>query len=296
MRITVIGLGKMGTALAARLLDAGLDVAVWNRTPGRAAALVDSGASEVAGLEDAAQADVILSAVSDDAALDALRAGGLLATPRDGGVWIECSTVSPEAAERARSAASDRGVAYVCAPVSGNPAVVATGDAVFALSGDDPSALDRAEAILSQIGRATYRVGAGTAATVVKLCVNALLGVTMQALAEIAVVAHSAGVDRAALMQFVNDSAVGSRFTRYKTASVVDLDLTPTFTPEGQRKDMRLALDVARSVDVPTPVISATEIEYARLVASGLGEGKDFASLVLQVARDAGVRLTGVTA
>ena len=288
-RVSVLGLGRMGTAFAERLQEAGRDVTVWNRTPGRAEDLVARGAVEAGTLPEAAASDVVLSIVLDDDALAALHGpGGLLDGDRLPSVWIDSSTVSPAAAASAAAAAKARGVAFVSAPVSGNPPVVRSGGAVFAVSGDDKAAVDAAAEVLADVGRAVHRVGSGVSATMVKLCTNALLGITMQALAEVAVLGEQAGVRRSGLMAFVNDSAVGSNFTRYKTDAIVSLGLEPTFTPEGMRKDLRLAVDAGRQLDVPAPLISAVEVEFSRLAASGLGDGKDFAALILQVARDAG--------
>jgi 3-hydroxyisobutyrate dehydrogenase-like beta-hydroxyacid dehydrogenase len=120
-----------------------------------------------------------------------------------------------------------------------------------------------------------------------------LVSVITEVLAEALVLAQKTGVSRRTVMDFINNSVVGSAFTRYKTPALVDLDLTPTFSPEGQRKDLRLVLAVAAEHGVPLPVVSATEVTLSRLVDSGLGEGLDFASLILQVARDAGVELSG---
>jgi 3-hydroxyisobutyrate dehydrogenase-like beta-hydroxyacid dehydrogenase len=290
--IAWVGLGRMGSAMASRLLAAGADLAVWNRTSAKADELVTRGAARLGTIADASSRDVVFSMVLDDAALDSLHdpLTGLL-SGNDGGrrlsVWIDGSTVSVQASERAARAAAEAGVAFVAAPVSGNPAVVSAGSAIFALSGDEEG-LDIAESITGAIGRASYRVGSGSEATVIKLCVNALLSVTMQSLAEIAVLADRAGVSRAALMEFLNDSAIGSPFTRYKTDPVVTLEFPQAFTPEGQRKDVRLALELARRLEVPLPVLNTTEVAYSRLVSGGLGEGKDFAALILEVARDAG--------
>jgi 3-hydroxyisobutyrate dehydrogenase len=267
-------------------------VAVWNRTPGRTVPLVEQGADLLPNLLAAASCDVIFSMVSDDAAIDALieSDGGLFSGPADSRsakVWIDGSTVSPAAAERAASAAAAVGVAYVSAPISGNPGVVSSGNAIFAISGDK-RALDVAEALVLRIGRKVFRVGSRAEANVVKLCTNALLAVTMQSLAEIAVLADKAGVSRGALMAFLNESAVGSAFTRYKTPNILSLEFAPTTTVEGQRKDIRLALDLARTHETPMPVLSSTEVEFSRLFSGGLGEGLDYAALILDVARDAG--------
>jgi 3-hydroxyisobutyrate dehydrogenase-like beta-hydroxyacid dehydrogenase len=283
----------MGAAMASRLIGSGADVAVWNRTASKADPLVDLGASRLENVRAAAGRETAFSMVLDDRALDQVAAELLPAATAEGGrlrVWIDGSTVSTGAAERAAAAAAAAGVAYVSAPISGNPGVVESGRAIFAISGDERG-LDVAEAIGLAIGRAVYRVGDSTQANVVKLATNALLAVTMQSLAEIAVLADAAGVRRGDLMQFVNDSAIGSPFTAYKTEAITSLEFPPAFTPSGQRKDIRLAIDLGYELEVPMPVLSTTEVAYSRLVSGGLGEGRDFAALLLEVARDAGREL-----
>lgn len=290
-----VGLGRMGVVMASRLLDAGTPLAVWNRTAAKCAPLLERGAVRLDSLAEATRSDAVFSMVLDDHALAALHdpETGLFSGPADerrARVWIDGSTVSPAAAEAAARAAAAAGVAYVSAPVSGNPGVVESGSAIFAISGD-PAGLDVAEELCRKIGRAVHRVGSRAEANVVKLCTNAVLAVTMQSLAEIAVLADKVGVSRAALMAFINDSAIGSPFSKYKTPALVELDFTTAFTPEGQRKDIRLALDLAREAGVPMAVLSETETAYSRLIDSGLGEDRDFAALVLQVAHEAGHRL-----
>ncbi len=290
--VTWLGAGRMGEAMAERLLDRGVPVAAWNRTPARLDGLLARGASQLGSAADSA-APVAFSMVLNDGALDALWQGerGILAAQDLPGVWVECSTVSPEASQRAAEAAAQRGVAFVCAPVSGNPSVVRAGNLIFAASGP-AAAVQTVTPLLDIIGRRTYVVGEAHEARVVKLCTNLVLAVLTQALAEALVLGQSQGVARAALMEFINDSAIGSPFTRYKTDAFAALDMTPAFTPEGQRKDLRLALRLAADAEVPMPITSATEVTFSRLVASGLGEGRDFASLLLLAARDAGLVLT----
>ncbi|HEV7741253.1 MAG TPA: NAD(P)-dependent oxidoreductase [Pseudolysinimonas sp.] len=288
--VALIGLGRMGGAMAHRLLDAGVTLSVYNRTAAKADPFVERGATRLDSLAEAAACDLVFTMVTDDAALDALAGPGGLFDQGAPAVWIDGSTVAAATAERAGAAAHAAGTAYVSAPVSGNPTVVAAGNAIFAISGDE-AALDITEEFLRCIGRAVMRVGNAAEANVVKLCVNALLAVTMQSVAEIAVLADRAGVSRAGLMEFLNESAVGSPFTKYKTANVVELTFEPTFTPVGQRKDVRLALDLARELEVPMPVLNTTEVAFSRLVSGGLGDDRDFAALILEVARDAGVEL-----
>lgn len=287
--VSWLGAGRMGEAMAERLLDAGVEVRAWNRTPGKLAGLLGRGASRLEAPVHS-DADVAFSMVLDDAALDALWQGekGILAAGRPPGVWVDCSTVSPQASQRAATAAAERGVAFVCAPVSGNPGVVRSGNLIFAVSGP-AQAIETVRPLLDVIGRGTHVVGQAHEARVVKLCVNMVLAVLAEALAETLVLGESHGVRRSALMEVINDSAIGSPFTRYKTDAFVALDLAPAFTPEGQRKDLRLALALGAQREVPMPIMSATEVAFSRLVASGLGEGRDFASLILLAARDAGL-------
>lgn len=291
-----IGLGRMGSAMVERLLDAGITTAVYNRTPEKARPFVDRGATQLASVTETATRDIVFSMVSDDAALAALHDpdSGLFADPttRRTTVWIDGSTVSPAAARGAAAAAHAAGAAFVSAPVSGNPEVVRAGNAIFVVSGD-AAALDVTEELLGVLGRAVFRAGEGTEAVTIKLCVNALLATTMQSLSEITVLAGKSGVARAALLAFLNDSAIGSPFTRYKTPNLVALDFEPTFTAVGQRKDIRLALSLAAENEVPMPLLSTTETAFSRLVSSGLGPDRDIAGLLLTAARDAGYPLRG---
>lgn len=289
--VTWLGVGRMGEAMAGRLLDSGVPVAAWNRTPARLRGLLARGARPLEVPAESA-APVAFSMVLDDGALDALWRDerGILAAEDPPGVWVDCSTVSRAASARAAAAAAARGVAFVCAPVSGNPSVVRAGNLIFATSGP-AAAVETVAPLLAVIGRRSYMVGGGHEARVVKLCTNLVLAVLTEALAEALVLGQAGGVARSSLMEFVNDSAIGSPFTRYKTDALVALDLAPAFTPEGQRKDLRLALSLAAENEVPMPVTSATEVAYSRLVASGLGDGRDFASLILLAARDAGLTL-----
>jgi 3-hydroxyisobutyrate dehydrogenase-like beta-hydroxyacid dehydrogenase len=277
--------------MAARLLAAGVAVEAWNRTPGKLAALLSQGATQLAapGLGDA---PVVFSMVLNDEALDSLWQAddGVLARVRPPAVWADCSTVSQQASQRAADAAAQSGTAFVCAPVMGNPAAVQAGNLIFAVSGPAP-AITALEPLLGIIGRSWHAVGAAHEARVVKLCSNMILAMHAQALAEALVLGESHGIDRSALMSFINDSALGSAFTRHKTAAYVALDLAPAFTADGLRKDLRLALQLGAEREVPLALASAAEVVLSRLIASGLGESRDFASLILLAGRDAGLSI-----
>jgi 3-hydroxyisobutyrate dehydrogenase len=234
----------------------------------------------------------VFSMVADD---DALRAvtigdGGILAGPKGPGTFVDCSTVSADVSEQVTAAGDKIGTAVLAAPVSGNPSVVRSGDLAIVASGPR-DAFDAVEPVLTTIARNAVWAGPGTEARLVKLCHNMLVAVIVQSLAEAIVLAEKHGVPRQALMGFINDSVLGSRFIRSKTAALADLDFTTMFTAPGQRKDLRLALEAARAVEVAMPVTAQTELALTRLIGSGLDQGRDFSTLLLLAARDAGLSL-----
>lgn len=286
-----IGVGKMGEAMAARLLEADIAVTAWNRTAAKCAPLEALGATVAKTPADAANVDVMFSMVLDDAALGELceRADGPLAGSAK--VWVDCSSVSPGASAKAAAAAAAHGIGFVAAPVSGNPGVVRAGNLVFAVSGASAD-IDIARPYFEAMGRAVHVVGDANQATVVKICTNAMLGVLMETLSEVLVLGESNGVRRTDLLSFMNDSAVGSPFSTYKAAALTALDLTPTFTPPGMKKDLNLALGLWPNAEAPTPVVRAAQEQFVRLAASEEWASADIAAALLQVASDAGLQLT----
>jgi 3-hydroxyisobutyrate dehydrogenase len=287
-----IGTGRMGLAMAERLLDAGHALRVWNRTPHKAAPLAERGAHLVERPADLAGCQVVFSMVADDASLRAVTLGeeGLLTAATGPEVLVDSSTVSADVTADLAAEAAKTGTAVLAAPVSGNPTVVRSGDLAVVASGPR-DAFDRVQPLLTTIGRSAVWAGPGTEARLVKLCHNILVAVIVQALAEALVLAEKHGVPRRVVMDFVNHSVLGSRFIAYKTPALAELDFTTMFTAPGQRKDLRLALDAAREADVAMPVTAQTELAFTRLIGSGLDQGRDFATLLLLAARDAGLRL-----
>jgi 3-hydroxyisobutyrate dehydrogenase-like beta-hydroxyacid dehydrogenase len=291
-RIGWIGAGRMGAELVRRLCAAGHDVAVYNRTRAKAEALVPHGATVVDRPVDLADRDIVFTMVAASADLEQVTTGqGGLLTDTDTAprILIDSSTVSQEASAAVRVAARKRGAELLAAPVSGNPKVVAAGKLTLAVSG--PRAVfDEVEPVLRALGRGVTYVGEDEVARLVKIAHNVFLGVVIQSLAEITVLAEKGGVSRAAFLAFVNDSVMGSTFSRYKSPALVNLDFTPTFTMPLLRKDFDLGLAAARSLEAPMPLASAT----AQLVASAIGAGhtdEDFATLLLEQARRAGITL-----
>jgi 3-hydroxyisobutyrate dehydrogenase len=285
-----IGIGKMGEAMVERLLQAGVSVSVWNRTPEKCDALVAKGAALASTPSVAADNDVVFSMLLDDVALENLytREDGVLSGTAK--VWVDCSSISPEAAEKAAKVASAHGVHFINSPVSGNPGVVRSGRLIFAVSGS-VEGIEIAKPYLDAIGRAVHVVGDSNQASVVKICTNALLGVLMETLSEVTVLAESAGVKRSDVLAFINDSAVGSPFSTYKTPALVALDTTPTFTNEASVKDMKLALALAQKSGVNLPLVDASRVRYEKLVETGLGSGLDIVATILQVAKESNIEL-----
>jgi 3-hydroxyisobutyrate dehydrogenase len=287
-----IGTGRMGFALATRLLDAGYDLAAYNRTRAKAEPLAAKGAKIVDRPVDLADRDIVFIMVSAPKDLEAVTVGvdGLLTAdgvaPR---IVIDSSTVSQEASALIRGLAKERGTEFLAAPVSGNPTVIGAGKLTVAVSGPR-EVFDEVEPILRELGRGVTYVGEGEVARLVKIAHNVFLGVVTQSLVEITVLAERGGVSREAFLAFLNDSVMGSVFTRYKSPAIVNLDFTPTFTMPLLSKDFDLGLAAAHDLKVPMPIAAAT----AQLVDSAVGAGyveEDFATLLLEQARRAGVEL-----
>ncbi|HET6501585.1 MAG TPA: NAD(P)-dependent oxidoreductase [Amycolatopsis sp.] len=291
-KIGWIGTGRMGYQLAARLLAAGHDVAVYNRTRAKAEPLAEQGATVVDTPAELADRDVVFAMVSASADLAAVTTGpgGVLTV--DGvapGLIVDSSTVSTEASAIARAAAAEKGSDFLAAPVSGNPKVVKSGKLTLAVSGPQ-AAFDAVRPLLELLGQGVTYVGDGEVARLVKICHNVLLGVVTQSLAEITVLAEKGGASRAAFLEFLNNSVMGSVFSRYKSPAFVNLDFKPTFTMPLLRKDFDLGLAAARELEAPMPIASAT----AQLVAEAIGAGSrenDFAELILEQARRSGIEL-----
>jgi 3-hydroxyisobutyrate dehydrogenase len=287
-----IGTGRMGSQLVLRLLGAGYDFTVYNRTAAKAQPLLDAGAKFAPRPVELADRDVVFSMVSTSKDLAAVTTGpdGLLTNPGVAPrIIADSSTVSAEASEILRAAARERGTELLATPVSGNPAVIAAGKLTVAASG--PRAVfDEMEPLLQTFGRGVTYVGEGEVARLVKIAHNIFLGVVTQSLAEITVLAEKGGVTREAFLGFLNDSVMGSTYSRYKTPALVDLDFTPTFTHVLLQKDFDLGLDAGNRLGVPMPVASLTRNIVAQEVGSG-NVDRDFATLLETVARGAGLGL-----
>jgi len=291
-RLGWLGIGRMGLEMGRRLLEAGCDLAVFNRSMGKAEPLIRLGAKPAGSAAELAARDIVFVTVgsSDDLISAVLGPDGLMSGPGAGPrVLVDCSTVSAGASARVRAEIADRGTALLAAPVMGNPKVVRAGKMTVAVSGPR-DAFDLAEPYLDMLGRGVTYVGDGEEARTVKLCHNLILGVVAQSLAEITVLAEKSGISRQAFLECLNKSVMGSLFTGYKTPAYVNLDFEPTFTATLLRKDFDLGLAAAREHEVPMPVAAVVHQLIQGLVGRGYGDS-DFAALLQQEADSAGLLL-----
>jgi 3-hydroxyisobutyrate dehydrogenase len=291
-RIGWIGLGRMGEAMAKKLIKAGHDVHVWNRTASKAQPLAEAGATIVASKQDLASCQVVFTMVSttDDLKEVLFAEGGLVTGASKPRMVIDSSSISQEGSDEIRQRLETLGVGYLCAPVSGNAKVAKAGKLLLVASG--PKALyQEVEAMLQAMARRVMWVGEGELARVWKIAHNTMFGVVIQNLCEITVMAEKAGIPRHVFLESINDSVVGSMYTRYKTPMLTNLSFDQvTFTPKLLLKDMDLGLGAAKAYGVPMPAAAATRESIARMVGRGY-EDIDFAVLLKEVAADSGLEL-----
>lgn len=287
-----IGLGRMGEAMVALLLKAGHRVSVWNRTASKAQHLADYGATVVESKLDLVDCDAVFTMVSttDDLIEVLFGDGGLVTGARKPRVVIDSSSISQEGSADIRARLEALGVAYLSAPVSGNAKVAKAGKLLIVASG--PKALyDEAAPWLSALGRKLMWVGEGELARVWKIAHNTMFGVVIQSLCEITVLAEKAGIPRHVFLESINDSVLGSMYTRYKSPVLTNLTFEQvTFTPKLLLKDMDLGMGAAKANGVAMPAAAATRESVARLVGRGYDD-VDFAILLKEIASDAGLEI-----
>ena len=283
-----IGTGRMGYAMAERLAKSGCDLTVWNRTAEKAQPLTKQGAKLAKDLKELAAKDIVFCMVStwDDVkqVMEKLLSGS--DRPK---MVVECSSISLEGSAELRQLLKKNRVEYLAAPVSGNAKVIKAGKLTFVVSGPK-AAYELARPYLDTMGTGSSYVGEGELARIAKICHNVHLGVVIQSLCEITLLAEKAGMPRHAFLDFLNKSVMGSMFTRYKTPALVNLDFHVTFTPKLLRKDLDLGLDAGRNLEVPMPVTSITRDLLQQMIGQGMTE-QDFSTLILAQAKASGIEL-----
>jgi 3-hydroxyisobutyrate dehydrogenase-like beta-hydroxyacid dehydrogenase len=284
--VALIGTGRMGTAMARALARAGRPLVLQNRTRDRAEAL----AAELGGrvvatpAEAAAAADVTLTMLADDAAVEAVYGGsdGLLEGARTGSVLVDLSTVAPDTLRSFEGPARAIGADLLDAPVSGSTALAETGQLTLMVGGN-ADVLERARPALDPLARTIVHVGALGAGAAMKLAVNTLIYGLNEALAEGLVLAEQAGIDRATAYDVFAASAAGAPYLGYKRGAFLDPDGTPiTFALDLAAKDLRLITELAAALGVPVPQ-AVTNLAQVRAASAGGRGGRDFSTVADQL-------------
>jgi 3-hydroxyisobutyrate dehydrogenase len=302
MKLGWIGLGRMGAPMAARLVRAGYGTVIWNRTRAKAESEELKGAKVADSRSELANVDALFTMLSTGHDVievcfgaEGIFRAGVKAFPH---LLIDCSTISMAESAEVRARLDELGVQFLAAPVSGNPKCVRAGKLSCVVSGPEDAFIKVKPALLAIARRGVAYAGAGELARMCKIAVNLLLAVVNENMIEVTLLAQKAGVPRHAFLEFLNNSVMGSIFTRYKTPAIVNLDWTTTFPPTGMRKDMDLGLSIARELGVPMPVTAAArEVLQSHFGAAQLKPDpgaylqKDFAALLETLALLAGVKL-----
>lgn len=300
VKIGWIGMGRMGFPMAERLVKAGNDVHVWNRTRAKAEPLAALGATLVDKPSELAACDIVFTMVSTGKDVEQVYFGpdGVLTGEATPAIFVDCSSIGVEQSADIRARLGARGAELVASPVSGNGKCVKAGKLSAVASGPS-AAYERVKPLIEQVaGRGVSYVGEGELSRFCKIAHNVFLGVVTQNLAEITLLSEKAGVPRHAFLEFINNSVMGSIFTRYKTNALVNLDWTTTFTPELMRKDLDLGLAAARALDVTMPVTAATREAFQAHFGAALTKpdpeaylAKDFSAVLETVALASGMTL-----
>jgi 3-hydroxyisobutyrate dehydrogenase len=290
-RLGWIGIGRMGYAMAERLAKAGCDLTVYNRTREKAEPLAKYGAKLAGRPADLAACDIVFTMVAtgDDVKEVLEGPNGVLSGSGKPQLVVDSTSISIEDSADIRESLAARGVKLLAAPVSGNAKVIKAGRLTFCISGPR-DAFDAAKPYLDVIGAGVSYVGEGELSRIAKIAHNVFLAVTIQSLAEVTILAQKAGMSRAAFLDFLNKSVMGSTFSKYKTPALVNLDMSVTFTPPLLRKDIDLGLSAGRELDVPMPLTSVTRDMVQTLIGNGYG-AEDFAALIKLQARASGIEL-----
>jgi 3-hydroxyisobutyrate dehydrogenase len=299
-KIGWIGMGRMGFPMAEMLLKAGYDVSIWNRTRAKAEPLAKHGGKIVDKPADLAGSDVVFSIVSTGKDLDEVYFGpqGAATGAKVPPIFVDCSTIAVEESAELRKKLKEKRADFIAAPVSGNAKVIKAGKLSAVASGPEPAFRKVEDMIKTFAPRGVSYVGEGELARVCKIAHNVMLGVVIENLIEITLLANKMGVPRHAFLSFINNSVMGSMFTGYKAPALVNLDFTTTFTPELLRKDLDLGLALGREKDVVMPVTAAArEVLQSHFGAATLKPdpekylAMDFAALIETMALASGMKV-----
>ncbi len=292
MDIGFIGLGKMGRGMAANLMKAGHRVTVYNRSPGKAEALVQQGATAAGSVAEASDAEVVFTMLSDDGAVEAVAFGGdgIVASLAPGATHVSSSTISVALSERLAAAHADAGQSYAAAPVFGRPEA-ASAAKLFVIAAGSPDVLQPLSSLFDAIGQRTFVVSdRPQAANLVKVSGNFLLASAIESVSEAVALVGKAGVDRQQYIDILTSTLFAAPAYQIYGGLIARREFEPAGMPATLGlKDVRLVLAAAEQLQVPLPVASVLRDRLLALVATGGGH-LDWSALVTLAERDAGAQ------
>jgi 3-hydroxyisobutyrate dehydrogenase-like beta-hydroxyacid dehydrogenase len=278
--VGLIGLGLMGKPMGQNFLKAGFPLVVWNRSAAKADDLVRAGAKLAANpREVAAQADVLFTIVSDPPALEEVLSGanGVLAGLRRGSIYIESSTISPDLARRTAAACAERGIEFLDAPVTGGTWGAEKGELLFMIGGKAET-FERAKLVLEAVGKKFFLLGPNGAGQTVKLAMNLILALQVDALAEAIALVTASGLAGERLVEVMQSSMARSGVLDVKAPLMLKNEFPASFPLRLMHKDMRLALELARQQGVSLPAAAAAYGTYSAVKDSS-NDDPDFAAV-----------------
>ncbi|ORV11282.1 NAD(P)-dependent oxidoreductase [Mycobacterium celatum] len=290
MEIGFIGLGNMGRGMAANLVKAGHHVTVYNRSPGKAKALAEQGATPAGTVAEACRGEVVITMLADDGAVDDVVFGedGVLASLAPGGVHISSSTISVALSQRLTAAHADAGQQYVAAPVFGRPEAAAAAK-LFVVAAGAPAVLERLAPLFDAIGQRTFAVSdKPDAANLVKLSGNFLIASVIESLGEAIALVGKAGVDPLHYVDILTSTLFSGPAYQTYGGLIARREFEPAgFAATLGLKDVRMVLAAAEELAVPLPVASLLRDRFLALLADGRGH-QDWSAIATLAGRDAG--------
>ena len=292
MKVGLIGLGNMGAGMAANLLKAGHEVTVYNRTPGKAQALVAQGARQAAKVADACRGEAVITMLADDSAVESVvfGQGGIGSSLGKGAIHISSSTISVALSEKMTAAHATNGQRFVSAPVFGRPEAAAAAMLFVAVAGS-PDAIDECMPLFNAIGQKTFRFGEKPCdANLVKLSGNFLISSVIEALGEAIALVGKAGLDQHQYVDFLTSTLFNAPVYKTYGGLIADRKFAPAgFAAPLGFKDNRLVLAAAETLRVPLPLASLIYNRFLTLLARG-GEKLDWSAFSQLAAEDAGLK------
>jgi 3-hydroxyisobutyrate dehydrogenase-like beta-hydroxyacid dehydrogenase len=290
MKTGFIGLGHMGSAMAANLVKAGHDVTVFNRSPEKRRALLELGAHEAAGIADACDGEVVVTMLADDTALAqvALADGGVIRSLRKGAIHVSMSTISVALSKELAQTHAGAGQRFVAAPVFGRPDMAAAAK-LYIVAAGDPAAVEECKPLFDALGQKTFPISTEpAAANLVKLSGNFLQAAAIEALGEAIALVGKAGIDRRAFVDLLTSTLFTAGAYKIYGGLIAEGKYQPAaFAAPLGHKDIRLALEAAESLRVPMPLGSLLHDRFLRLLAHG-GDTLDWAAIGGLATQDAG--------